>query len=234
MKLPTMLLVILFFYSKNLAAKQIHIGVPNIIPFAIDSTEGTQVDWWKEVAKRSGLDVNIQVYPLARLRASLTNNVIDLAIFGPGAIEQKGVVDLLEHQEVRFVIYHRDHSKTKLAKIKGLNVGTIIGASGVYELSQQYNFVVTNVVSYSALIDMYIKGRVDAIYGIQTIIEYYYTQRINTSDMLPNAIPIKSVINTVRASEVFYKNHPEIIIKIKEVARKMVAEQWQSSTLKKA
>lgn len=232
MKFSIIVFSTLFFYHNSLYAKPINIGVPNIPPFAINSTEGTQVEWWNEVARRSNLDINIQVYPLARLRRSLENKIIDLAIYGKGATESKSVVNLMEHQKVNFVIYYTDQNKSKLSHVKGTIVAGIIGASNFNELGQKFDLKMVKVVSYSALINMYLKERVDAIYGIQFILEYFYHNHANSSSLLTQAVPVKSINNIVRSSSVFFNNHPEIIDKIKAVANDMAIEKWQATITK--
>lgn len=232
MKLSIIIFTTLLLYSNSTYAKSINIGVPNIPPFAINAMEGTQVEWWKEVARRSNLEINIQVFPLARLRRSLENNIIDLAIYGKGTTEKKSVVNLMEHQKVNFVIYYIDHKKSKLSEVKGIVVGGIIGASNFDELDQKFGLKVVKVVSYSALINMYLKERIDAMYGIQFILEYFYNNQVNSTSFLPQAVPVKSIKNIVRASSVFFNNHSEIIKKIKTVANDMVTEKWQTTIYK--
>lgn len=232
-----MAVFVLLFLSYNPSMADIptdvRIGVPDIPPFGYERTKGEQIDWWQELAKRAGFRPIIRILPLTRLRRALEHGVIDAAIYGPGPAPVRDVVDLGVHQSVNFSFYIPSHPARDLNVLKGAVVGAVRGASGVEELSARYGFDVFFVSSYAMGLSMLNGNRLDAIYGIENIVNFNYARmREELSGFtLPEPIPAKSIKNKVRVSQSFAERYPEAVETMEEIAKELAQEGFVDQTI---
>jgi len=231
MKRISYFLIFILANSPFALADEIRVGVPEIYPFRISSELGSQVEWWKEVSKRSKTDIKIYAFPLERLRSSLASNTINMAIYGPSKTKQDDVIDIAPHESFSFVVYKGEAQVKNLEDLEGSSVGVIIGASGIDDLSKKYSFRISRTVSYDSLIRLFLSNRVDAMYGIQSIIEFYHQKIAGEKLALPAPIQIQKITNTVRSSRTFHRDHPETIFLIKKIAQELSDQQWKPKLL---
>ena len=224
--------IVLFLLTNSLRAEGIRVGAVDIVPYSISTDTGLHVEWWRELERRTDLNLTVNLYPLARLRALLENNQVDLALYGEGEQQSADVVDVMPHQDINFVIYSAKNESLKLEGLKGLKVGSINGATGFRDLSEQYDFRQVRVASYTSLIKMYKAGRLDAIYGVDSAIEYYNAEMYIPPYKLDPPLKVHSVPTVVRVSKRFHDQFPEIIKKIQDTAAAMADEGWRSEVEK--
>ena len=115
-----------------------------------------------------------------------------------------------------------------------LVVGVVRGASSVEELSRKFGFEAFPVSSYAIGLGMLNRGRIDALYGIENIINFNFRKNRDglAGFTLPTPVQVKTIFNKVRASQAFAEKHPDIVAKIKSTGEAMKREGFVEKTIR--
>ena len=230
-KLTTTVFTLVFVILLNLPAQaqpSVRIGVVDIPPLGFGNAEGEQADWWREIARRTGLTFQIETLPLKRLRSALVSGRIDAAIFGPGKEPAYNTRELMLHQTVYFSLFSRIDLESPAGQKAPPRVAAILGATGFADLASRNNFETVFVRSYKGGLQMLQSGRIDGFYGIEKVVSFNFKEHMKKDPSIFHAsFPpsrVVSVHNMVRVSAPFAARNPQIVGDIIKIGHQLAAE----------
>lgn len=225
-KALTNFFILMLFTTTTLGEPQVVVGLVDIYPFGYQGKKGVHADWWREIARRSGIKIKFHSSPLIRVRQELNQNKVSLAIYGQAqeGQNQSNVINIIKHQKLSFSVISLETLPSKGSTIDNLMFGTIRGVSGFEQLHDKWQFIPVYLKSYDIGAKMLHKGRINAFYGLDELFAPAWGKLNNHSQIKLNKYTIATITNMVRASTEFSSSNPHKIKLIQKFAKELYKE----------